>query len=565
MNNEKTLTRPVCYADFGAVGDGVENDFEALMNAHDYANEHNLPVVGEAGKSYRITTTEKDGIARQIVIKTPTDWNEATIIIDDTDIAHAEGKNRDFNSPVFKILPYEESFELSQEEIAKLPKIGISTKKIDLGLGYPAMIVLYNDDVRHYIRFGPNANLGNPQHELVVLDKDGNVDPTTPLMYDYDKITKVEVIKIDLPKIVIKNATFITRASQIDTVKHLPDGTVKNLNKSYFLRNLIISRSNTTIKNIKHYITGEISVEDQAKGVYGPAYRGFFNALNANNIFIEDCIVTARRYYTPGTYGFSAGLTNNIVLKNCKQSNFYKRDSEGNLTKILSMQENPLTKKLEYWGLGGTSFCKNMVYDSSEITRYDAHQGLCNGKIINCHVSMINLIGTGDMLIENTLIELKDCCLINLRRDYGSTWRGKITFKNCKVFPNEEVVKKSAIYVFGFCYTNHNFGYKCYFPSVEIDNLELLNPELLPIRLFLTKKPGMAHETPATEYNIHLPTLSDGRENLNPITPPESFKVINNKKGHPYVIADVPFFENTELVGIEKVESTEVQTKDRVD
>lgn len=564
MNNEKTL-KAVCYADFGAVGDGVANDFEALMKAHDYANQNNLPVVAESGKSYRITTTEKDGLARQIVIQTPTDWNDATIIIDDTDIAHAEGKNRDFNSPVFKIMPYEEQFEISEDKIATLPKIGMSTTKIDLGLGYAAMIVIYNDDVRHYIRFGPNANTGNPQHELVVLDKDGNVDPATPLMYDYDKITKIEVIKIDLPKLEIKNATFITRASQINTVKTLADGTVKNLNKSYFLRNLVISRSNTTVKNIKHYITGEISVEEQAKGVYGPAYRGFFNALNANNVCIEDCIVTARRYYTPGTYGFSAGLTNNIVLKNCKQTNFYKKDSEGNLTKILSMEENPLTKKLEYWGLGGTSFCKNMVYDGCEITRFDAHQGLCNGKILNSHIAMINLIGTGDMLIENTLIELKDSTLINLRRDYGSTWRGKVTIKDCKLFPNEEITKKNAISVFGFCYTNHNFGYRCYFPSVEIDNLELLKPELEPIRLFYTKKPGMAHETPATEYNIHLPTLSDGRENFNPITPPESFKVINNKKGHSYVIADVPFFANTELVGIEKVESDQIQTKDRTD
>ena len=34
----------VYYSDFGAVGDGVTNDFEAIREAHIYANENHLPV-----------------------------------------------------------------------------------------------------------------------------------------------------------------------------------------------------------------------------------------------------------------------------------------------------------------------------------------------------------------------------------------------------------------------------------------------------------------------------------------------------------------------------------------
>ena len=34
----------VFYKDFGAVGDGVTDDFHAIKAAHDYANEHKLPV-----------------------------------------------------------------------------------------------------------------------------------------------------------------------------------------------------------------------------------------------------------------------------------------------------------------------------------------------------------------------------------------------------------------------------------------------------------------------------------------------------------------------------------------
>ena len=38
--------RFVCYDDFGAVGDGVTNDFFAIKAAHEYANEKGLPVRG---------------------------------------------------------------------------------------------------------------------------------------------------------------------------------------------------------------------------------------------------------------------------------------------------------------------------------------------------------------------------------------------------------------------------------------------------------------------------------------------------------------------------------------
>ena len=37
MQNESTYVR---YEDFGAVGDGITNDFFAMKRAHNYANEN---------------------------------------------------------------------------------------------------------------------------------------------------------------------------------------------------------------------------------------------------------------------------------------------------------------------------------------------------------------------------------------------------------------------------------------------------------------------------------------------------------------------------------------------
>ena len=42
----------VLYSDFGAVGDGISEDYESLYNAHVFANEHGLDVRADNGKTY---------------------------------------------------------------------------------------------------------------------------------------------------------------------------------------------------------------------------------------------------------------------------------------------------------------------------------------------------------------------------------------------------------------------------------------------------------------------------------------------------------------------------------
>lgn len=538
----------VCYEDFGAKGDGKTNDFEAMLAAHTYANENRLAVFGTEGKTYLITDTEKDGVARSIIIKTNVNWHGATIIIDDTDIAHEEGAKRNYNTPIFLVEPDEGAIEIDEEKVKAIGALKKTDTKIDLGLGYPAMIVVYNECHRVYIRYGPNANAGSPQHELLIIDAEGNIDPTTPLMHDYEKLTKITARKIDLPELVIENGTVIGRASRVNTIKTLPDGT-KVKNKKYFHRHMNVSRSNTLVRNVKNYLEGEISLEDQANGIDGPAYRGFFSATNANNVIFESCVVTARRYYTPGTYGFGATCVNNVVLKNCTQSNFYLKDENGNDTGVNSMEVSPLTKKCICWGLGGTNFCKNMVYDGCTITRFDAHQGLCNGKIINSKVSYINLIGYGDMLIENSLLELKEKTMFQLRADYGATWEGTVTIRNCDVSPNEAVVKRDELTVLAFRWINHDFGYTCHFPSVLLDGVRLTKRDV-PVHLVTYGASGEDWAMVDLEDNIHKDILSDGvTANKNPIVPPKFIRVINNEGGHKYYVKKLPFFENTEIEG----------------
>ena len=97
------MEKIVYYSDFGAKGDGKTNDFYAMKAAHEFANENSLPVKADASRKYLISSTEKDGIASSITVMTDTDFSGATVIIDDTDVAWCEGKNKCHDTDIFKI------------------------------------------------------------------------------------------------------------------------------------------------------------------------------------------------------------------------------------------------------------------------------------------------------------------------------------------------------------------------------------------------------------------------------------------------------------------------------
>ena len=201
----------VFYSDFGAVGDGVTEDFHAIKAAHDYANEHGLMVRGNKNATYYISDTRISGKVSQIVIKTNTDWQGAKIIIDDTNIASNDGTKQHSKNVFLIASDYENVTKTIGNEIvdyldslAVSGNLGPDTKKLDISLGYPAMIFINNSSRRVYIRYGSNANDGNEQTELVLIDKYGNIDPNTALLLDYTDVTSIEIIRTDVTPITVK-------------------------------------------------------------------------------------------------------------------------------------------------------------------------------------------------------------------------------------------------------------------------------------------------------------------------------------------------------------------------
>ena len=191
----------VRYSDFGAAGDGIQNDFSAIKAAHDYANERGLAVEGTAGKTYRLG----DNGTESIIIKTDTLWSGCAFILDDSDIMPDDPCR---TVDLFKVLP-----DKQRVKVEGVTALSHDAKNIGVALGFAALVHITNENQRRYIRNGLNQDKGDAQREIVIVDKDGNIDPTTPLCWDYEEITNIFAVPIDEEPVIIHGGNFIRYAN----------------------------------------------------------------------------------------------------------------------------------------------------------------------------------------------------------------------------------------------------------------------------------------------------------------------------------------------------------------
>ncbi|MEO6001227.1 MAG: hypothetical protein ABIN89_30525 [Chitinophagaceae bacterium] len=416
----------VRYSDFGARGDGKTDDIEAIAGAHAFANQYSLPVKADDGSTYYI-----GGKERVAVIRTNTDFGTAAFIIDDTEV-----QNR--NVSIFLVSSNLQPFPL--KGISSLKR---NQQKIAASLPGTCLITVTNSQVKHYIRFGLNQNNGAAQTDIFIVDKSGKVDMHAPIIWDFDQITDITALPIDEKPLTIKGGRFTTIANKAES------------KYTYYNRNIAIQRSNVFLDGLEHRVTGE---ED-----HGAPYGGFLNIQNCAYVTVRKTILTGHKTYstigaagkpvTMGTYDISANRALNISFINCSQTNDIN--------------------DRKYWGILGSNYCKNMLYDSCVFSRFDAHMGVANATIRNSilgHMG-INAIGSGTLTVDNSTI--RGNTLVNLRSDYGSTWQGDFVIRNC-IFVPSSGRPASASLIGGSYSGQHDFGYTCYMPQrITIENLKI--------------------------------------------------------------------------------------------
>ena len=503
FESDKDITC-VYYEDYGAVGDGKTDDTAAIRAAHQEANESNQTVYGTKGKTYLITKCSKP-----IEIKTDTDWRGATFIFDATAFTAEDSGN------VFLIANNLPSFNINNASDQILKAIndakdenglvirGIDhgdkqTTKLDVGIREPLMLKVYNSSARTYIRLGYTDAKGDEQCEIVVVDENGNIDPTTPFLLDYEQVTKIVGYRISTEPITVKNATIISRNSLVNLL-----GGYKTISHG-----IEVSRPNTTIENITHVIENEYAYDvptrkDEKTGLWydvsdegfkydkekggkygftkdgkaydgsdvrqftGFSYTGIINVSSTHNTLVKNCVFQARYHYEEGTYDISCYNSNQTEFRSCTQNNFFIKDENGNDTK----QSNIGT----YWGIAGTNYCKNLYFTDSTLSRFDAHCGVFNGGVKGGKIAVIRLIGGGTFTLDGVEFYARQTP-IQLREDYGATFNGTLIIKDVyfrDIWDSYTKNKDCNMTLIDAPTANWDNGYIAHFPNIIIENIKV--------------------------------------------------------------------------------------------
>ena len=209
------------------------------------------------------------------------------------------------------------------------------------------------------------------------------------------------------------------------------------------------------VDGLEHRVTGE--------GDHGAPYGGFINIGDCANVTVQNTLLTGRKVYetigaagvpvSMGSYDLSVNRALNISFINCRQTN--------------DINDN------RYWGILGSNYCKNLLYDNCTFSRFDAHMGVANATIRNSTLGHqgINAIGSGTFTVENSTIYSRN--LITLSSDYGSTWQGEFVIRDCVFVPANGRPVTASLFS-GSNPGQHDFGYTCYMPErITIENLRI--------------------------------------------------------------------------------------------
>ena len=420
---------PVNYESFGAQGDGVTDDLPAICKAHDYANEQGLSVKTRADATYHLGRR-----ALTARIATDTDWNTSRFTIDEAQDVE------DHRASLFEIVSLLESGAQSPDGLA-LHHLSRDQRQVDARPEHDCFVRVEDDSTRLFIRRGLNQNAGVPQSDCFVLRRDGSIE--ADIDWDYEQITRLDSHPIDDDTLFVRGGVFTTCANR----EHHPNGY------NYWSRNIAISRSNTEINGLTHYVTGEIDV--------GCPYSGFLNVHHCAHVTFRDCWSTGHKIYSTigavgkpvsmGSYDMNANNVVGFTLINCRMNHITDRTR---------------------WGVIGSNFCKDILLQDCHLSRMDTHMGVSGSYIIRrCSLGHmgLNAIGRGELIIEDSTLYGRS--LIGLRPDYGSHWEGDLSITNCRWIPAcGDSVQPQVIGLSND--GTHDFGYQCSMPrQIKIDGL----------------------------------------------------------------------------------------------
>lgn len=399
----------VNYRLFGAKGDGESDDGAAIKTAHQFANEHQLPVQNPVGK-YRIEKT------RAIPVETNTQWGQSEFHIN-------EVYNTD--QPVFHIKSRHEPIEISTSEPAGralVDQLRPGVQEItELSDFENHLIHLHDDEDRIAFRAGNYNSKGRAREELIYVSLQGRI--LGDVAWSFQSTVNITAYPVEESYLVMEGGTFYL------------SGESPLYNRGAYSHNgVLVTRSRTRIRSQWVGITP--GREDLSMT---PRY-GFYYFTTVYDVRLEDVRLNPReknregddRDVPHGTYGIG-----------------------GNRVMEFSMHQVVSEGTGIHWGVMGTNMMKNITVTNCRINRFDVHFHLWNLTLRDCEIGHngVTVTGGGRLLAENTIVSHQR--FISFRQDFGAKWDGDIVIDRCGLRP----IRDFGVVLLNFGASDFDYGY----------------------------------------------------------------------------------------------------------
>lgn len=472
-----------------------------------------------------------------IPIKTDVDFNGATFIVDDTGSDAYATRNNGVFHLVRDYEPVSFGEKAIKEAFGEDLTIRVGDTKFEWLAPYieeKSFVYVQNNHHRDFVRWGSNQGLGDWRREVYIVEPDGTLAADTQVVFDFIPVqetsvddttgestvvnrpgpSQIIIYRVDDAPVTVENGLFINKCCT--TVAE-----TEHINKFHeYARGFYFERSNVTFKNIEHQMKDEpafkkctcpaekctcaygYNIHDKAKlkridtNAYGGRrdesypYYAFILTERTYNLLVEDVQLTGHTTYyedkpavtstggnipapvAMGTYDMVLERSINVTFRGVTQ-----RQEQYGMTTVDTLGDN------RFWGIMSSNWTRNMVFEDCEINRFDAHRSMWGAVIKDTTIGhTINIVGGGDLLLENVTKLAGASGFIQVRQDYGGTYSGNITIRNCahKAWQSynsmsggslnktkyEESVYLISVgyYVDSYGYFDWDFGYDSYMP-----------------------------------------------------------------------------------------------------
>lgn len=385
-----TEAEAVNYRQFGAASDGESDDGVQVKRAHEYAAEHELPIVNRSGDFWIKDT-------HAIPIRTSVDWGATRFHIDE--------RFNERGQPRFVVLGDEPTITLDLDDDLKatlLERIRPGVQIIPELAPYAGHLIIVRDENdRIGVRAGYDSHQGWAREELFYVEEEGRV--IGDIAWTFQDLTSVTATPCGDSYLVIDGGSF-----------HVSGHTPESGASGYHHNGFSIQRSRTIIRN--QWVGLEAGRSDETV----EPRHGFYSLSGVYDVTIENVRAMPWEKDRPGDEPDVAQGTYGIGGKRMLGCTFRNVTAEAGWVA---------------WGVFGTNLNKDLRIENCRLNRVDVHFHCWGLHIKDSEIGFkgITLTGGGELLIENTTRHGNS--FVSFRRDYGSKWDGPIRIEGCTLRP----------------------------------------------------------------------------------------------------------------------------------